>query len=121
MHQLPEEPIIPLNQGSLRAIDSAIIGHLATLKARRPAPSTAIQKFQTIRLKLAPFLRPDGFPEGTVLPLSQNEFQLIEEAIRGFKGKIRHTIPPSSKRDATLQELERLHQYILYSLIQGMP
>jgi hypothetical protein len=113
MNQSHEKPTILLNQGSLRALDSTIIGYLPFLKRRHPMPSDTIQKFQSIRLKLAPFLREDSFPEGTVLPLSQEELWLIEEALRGFISGIRRHFASSTPREATLQEIEALHQYIL--------
>jgi hypothetical protein len=120
MNQSHERPILPLNQGSLRAIDSANLGYLPLLKGRHPVPSDTIQKFQSIRLKLAPLLREDGFPEGTILPLSRAELRLIEEALRGFITGIRHHIASSTQQEATLQELEALLQHVRSYLTQGM-
>jgi hypothetical protein len=120
LNQFHERPILPLNQGGLRAINSAIIGYLPLLKRRHPVPSDTIQKFQSIRLKLAPLLKEDGFPEGTVLALSQEELRLIEEALRGFIAGIRHHFASSTQQEALLQELEALHQCVRSYLIQDL-
>ncbi len=105
-------PPFSLNQESLRAIENAIIGYLPTLKKKRPMPSETIHAFQSLRLKLAPFLGEGRFPEGTVFPLSPNEIRLIEEALKGFRESIRHHFMPSQKQEITLQELDALRQYV---------
>ncbi|MBE3561554.1 MAG: hypothetical protein IMW89_20385 [Ktedonobacteraceae bacterium] len=117
--QSQETPVIPLNQGSLRAINSALLGYLASLKVRRPIPSQTIQQVQSIRLKLAPFLKPGGFPEGVVLSLSRDQMQLVEEALQSLHGQIRQKIPPSQERDEVLRELEKLRNYLRESLARG--
>lgn len=104
--------ILPLNQQSVIAIDSAMKAYLAVITKSSSIPSDTIQKLEAIRLKLAPLTTPGGFPEGTVLFLSHNELRLIAEAIGGFIESTRLIIPPSVQRDAVLQEFERLRGHI---------
>lgn len=103
-----EGPILPINQGSLRAIDIVITGYLTILRCKNPVPLDTIQKLESVRLKLAPFLEQGGFPIGTILPLSLEELYLIDEALRGFIGAMRHAVAPSTTREAMLRELEAL-------------
>ena len=112
MNQYHQEPILALDQEDLRAIDYAVMGALPLLKRRRPIPSDTIQKFQSMRLKLAPLLREGGFPEGTVLPLSPKELWVMDEALKIFIASIRQYVVFSTERESTLQALEVLHQSV---------
>lgn len=112
MNQYYKEPILALHQEDLRAIDYAVIGVLPLLKRRRPIPSDTIQKFQSLRLKLAPLLREGGFPEGNALSLSPEELWVIDEALKIFIASIRQYIVFSTERESTLQALEVLHRSI---------
>lgn len=121
MNHVPEQPILPFNQGSLHAIDSAIVGYLAILKQKRRVPSDTIQKFHSFRLKLAPHLLRGGFPDGTILPLSPEERRLIEAALRGFVDGIQAHFASSPQQQAVIQELEALRRYLHTSGTQETP
>ena len=104
-------PTIPLNQGGLHSLDSVIAGYLPHLVRKQPAPRRTIAVLREIRRKLAPHLKPDAFPIGTALHLSGDELYALDLAIQGFSTLLQRRIPPSSDRDATIAELEQLHQY----------
>jgi hypothetical protein len=107
-----EGPILPINQGSLHAIDIVITGYLSILMSKDPVPLDAIQKFESLRLKLAPLLVQGGCPIGTILPLSLEEFQLFDEALRGFIEAMLCVVAPSTTREAMLRELQVLQKHV---------
>lgn len=110
MKQSDQKSPLPFNQAGLYASDCALMGALPLVKRRRPIPSDTIHQFQSLSLKLAPYLRAGGFPEGTRLFLSQQELRVIDEALKSFRDGIRHHIASTAQRASVLQEIEELHQ-----------
>src|SRR5579859_850564 len=115
-------PIIPLDQSGLHTIDSVIKGYLPHLARKHPVPRRTIAILRSIRGKLAPLLKPGGFPEGTTLPLTREEMQALAIALQGFSTLLLRRVAPSEERDATIAELARFHHYLdsLLSLSSGI-
>src|SRR5579859_2524466 len=110
-HYPGDLPTIPLDQNGLRSIDAMIQGYLPHLVRKQPAPRRIIAVLRMIRRKLAPMLKPGGFPTGTAIPLTLDELWALDIAFQGFATLVSRRIDPSQERDSVLSDLDQLHHY----------
>ncbi|HLZ63308.1 MAG TPA: hypothetical protein VKR06_40765 [Ktedonosporobacter sp.] len=117
-------PIIPFSQEGLRMISYVIGGYIPCLLMYQPVPYRTIEVLRGVRQKLAPLLKPGGFPVGMSVRLMPMEIQALDIAVVGFANRLPLAVPQSRERDAFLGELDRMHQHFMALLrplgVEGM-
>ncbi|QBD78156.1 hypothetical protein EPA93_20000 [Ktedonosporobacter rubrisoli] len=100
-------PIIPLHQEELEALDHILVGYMPHMRRSR-ANRHYVPILVTVRQKLAPALKPGGFPPGSTLALNPEELKAVSVAIQGFIALVTSHIPPSPQRDECIRDMDKL-------------
>lgn len=92
-----------------------VTAYLAYLrKAVPPSPKreTRVRVLRGVQQRLAALLASTGQPVDTPIWLTQQELQMLDEAMSGYMQLVRALVPASRQRDETLREIERFRDIL---------
>ncbi len=106
-------PQVRIGLGDIQALLSMLTGYLAYLRKAVPTSprhKTQIRTLEGLRRRLVALLASPRQDEDIPIWLTQQEIQVLDEALGGFVQVVHVIIPASSERDETLREIEGFRQ-----------
>ena len=102
-------PQVRIGLNDARALLAMLKGYLAYVYRAVPSShkrDAQIRVLQGVRGRLEALLAAPDRAEVTPIWLTQQEIQVLDEALSGFVQAVRAVVPASSLRDETLREIE---------------
>jgi hypothetical protein len=113
MHMPEHVPQVSLHPNDISVLQQVVRGYLAFLRngvapsKKRAVQIQAVQRLQQ-RLTTLAYAHADN----TCVPLTADDIQALDAALRGFITLVRRMVPASQERDETLQDVENLRQHV---------
>ena len=108
-------PHVPLSGTDLRAMVAIVTAYRTYLRhgvPPSPKRERSMRLLQGLEQRLTPLVAAPQGQEESVIPLTTQEIQVLEEAMDGFVQVVRQLVPPSNQRDDLLQEIEGFRDYV---------
>ncbi|HLJ36266.1 MAG TPA: hypothetical protein VKU38_21590 [Ktedonobacteraceae bacterium] len=106
-------PQITLHPNEIIVLESVVKGYLAFLRHGMPPSKKRdgqIRTLQRVQQHLIPLAHAQR--EQRYFPLTADEIQALDDALRSFVLLVRRMVPASRERDETLRDVENLRQQL---------
>jgi hypothetical protein len=108
-------PLLPIVWDDLKALESVIKGHLASVRTTMPAGAKREQRIQVLCELHERVVRLLARGEGALF-FSVEELIALTDAISSFAALITWMVPKSGERDGVIESLQGLYQQFSHML-----
>lgn len=109
-------PHVTLHPNDIIVFEQVITGYLAFLRRGIPPSKkrdTQVRMLQQLHQRFIALTHAEHAQrELSCIPLTADEIQALDDALRGFVMLVRQMVPASRERDETLRDIENLRQQL---------